>query len=542
MELLRLSLGTFVAAVLLTACGGGSQSVSPTAPVPNTPLAIARIPVVVNGTPTIGTPGTYSLSITAESVDGAVITGTYPTPIILSDSDTSGATHLSVTSVPNSATAVSLTYNGLGGSPLGGFQGATITATEGSVSGQVTLLSNGSVCSTFKNIGGYYPCDLQNAYSLPSMTAGYGQTVAIVDAYDDPNAEADLGVYRSEFGLPPCTTANGCFEKVNQKGVQGSPPPADTTGWSAEESLDLDMVSAICPNCHIILVEANSPSFSDLDTAEDEAATLGATEISNSWAAAEFSGQTALDASFNHPGIMITVAAGDSDYGAVWPATSPYVTAVGGTNLTVASNGRGWNEVVWNNAEQQGTGSGCSAYEPKPAWQTDTGCPNRMEADVAAVADPYTGVAVYDTYLFNGGPNSAGWNVYGGTSVATPIIAGVYALGGNGASLTYGSSSYGNPSALNNVTSGNNELYGGSCSPAYFCTAGVGYNGPTGNGTPLGTGAFGGPALVSAQSAQPVGHRVWRHVLLPAAGTPISRVCPKALPGFARCDAILVNH
>ncbi|MHB8296859.1 MAG: S53 family peptidase [Acidimicrobiales bacterium] len=515
-----------MAVVMLAACGGGSQPATPAA-LPT----IARFLIAVNGTPTIGTPGTYSLSITPVSANGAYIAGTYATPITLSDSDTSGATHLSVTSIPNSATAVSLTYNGLGGSALGGFQGATITATSGSASGQVAFLSSGSTCLTFKNIGGYYPCDLQNAYSLPSMTAGSGQTIAIVDAYDDPNAEADLGVYRSEFGLPACTTANGCFEKVNQNGVQGSYPRKDATGWSVEESLDLDMVSAVCPNCHIILVEAASPSYINLGIAEDAAATLGATEISNSFGGSEFPGETTLDSSFNHPGIMITAAGGDSNYGVAYPAASPYVTAVGGTNLTVASNGRGWNEIVWNTEGLEGTGGGCSSYEPKPAWQTDPVCTNRMDNDVAADADPYTGPAIYDSYIVNY-VTLGGWEVVGGTSAAAPIIAGVYALGGSAASLNYGSYSYSHTSALNDVTSGDNGVCG-----TYFCTAEVGYDGPTGNGTPFGTGAFGGPALVAAQS---VGHHAWRHVLLPAAGTPTARACPAPAAGYAACDAIVV--
>ncbi len=324
---------------------------------------------------------------------------------------------------------------------------------------------------------GYNPADLQSAYKLPSSTAGSGQTVAIVDAYDDPNAESDLGVYRSQFGLPPCTTANGCFKKVDQNG--GTNYPRANGGWAQEISLDLDMVSAVCPNCHIILVEARTNSLTNLGTAVNEAAKLGANAISNSYGGGEFSSETSYDTSYyQHPGIVVTASAGDSGYGVEYPAASQYVTAVGGTTLTKASNTRGWSETVWS-----GTGSGCSAYEPKPSWQTDTGCSHRTVGDVAADADPNTGVSVYDSYKYQG---LSGWLVFGGTSVASPIIASVYALAGNSSSVTYGSYPYSHTSSLFDVTSGSN----GSCGGSYLCTGEVGYDGPTGNGTPDGTGGF----------------------------------------------------
>lgn len=324
---------------------------------------------------------------------------------------------------------------------------------------------------------GYVPSDLQSAYNLPSSTAGGGQTVAIVDAYDDPNAESDLGVYRSQFSLPACTTANGCFRKVNQSG--GTKYPRANGGWAQEISLDLDMVSAICPNCHILLVEASTNSLTNLGTAVNEAANLGANEISNSYGGSESSSDTSYDSSYyNHPGIAITASSGDSGYGAQYPAASQYVTAVGGTSLTRASNTRGWSETAWS-----GAGSGCSAYDPKPSWQTDSGCSKRTIADVSAVADPNTGAAVYDSYSYQG---QSGWLVFGGTSVASPIIASVYALAGNAGSVTYGSHPYSHTSSLNDVTSGSN----GSCGGSYLCTAGTGYDGPTGLGTPNGTGGF----------------------------------------------------
>ncbi|HKN94051.1 MAG TPA: S53 family peptidase [Thermoleophilaceae bacterium] len=332
--------------------------------------------------------------------------------------------------------------------------------------------------------GGYGASDIQSAYALPSSTAGAGQTVAIVDAYDDPTAEADMGTYRSTYGLPACTTANGCFKKVNQSGVQGS-YPSNNQGWGLEISLDLDMVSAACPQCHILLVEASSNANANLYAAEDTAARLGATEISNSYGGAESSSDPNTNAHFNHPGIAITVSSGDSGYGVEYPASSPFVTAVGGTTLGRASNTRGWSETAWS-----GAGSGCSAYEAKQSWQTDTGCAHRTVADVSAVADPNSGVNVYDSncsrlnQLFGNCFN--GWGVVGGTSASSPIIASVYALAGNASSVTYGSYPYSHTSALNDVTSGSN----GNCSPAYLCTAGPGFDGPTGLGTPNGTGAF----------------------------------------------------
>ncbi|MEV0206507.1 putative Ig domain-containing protein [Streptomyces sp. NPDC050788] len=327
---------------------------------------------------------------------------------------------------------------------------------------------------------GLSPANLHSAYNLPS-TGGSGLTVAVVDAYNDPNAEADLATYRSQFGLSACTKANGCFKQVSQTGSTTSLPSNDT-GWAGEEALDIDMVSAVCPNCSIILVEAKSANDSDLGTAENEAVALGAKVVSNSWGGDEASSQTSEDtAYFKHPGVAITVSAGDEDYGAEYPATSQYVTAVGGTALSTSSNSRGWTESVWKTSGSEGTGSGCSAYDPKPSWQTDTGCSRRMESDVSAVADPATGVAVYDTY------GGSGWAVYGGTSASAPIIAGVYALAGTPGSGDYPAKyPYSHTSNLYDVTSGNN----GSCSTSYFCTARTGYDGPTGWGTPNGTTAF----------------------------------------------------
>lgn len=332
---------------------------------------------------------------------------------------------------------------------------------------------------------GYGPADLQSAYALPSSTAGSGQTVAIVDAYDDPTAENDLGVYRSQFGLPACTTANGCFKKVNENG--GSTLPKSNASWSQEISLDLDMVSAVCPNCRILLVEASSASYVDLGTAVNTAASLGANAISNSYGGSESSSETSYDAYYDHPGHAITVSSGDGGYGVEYPASSQYVTAVGGTSLSRASNARGWTETVWSTSSSEGAGSGCSAYESQPSWQSAIGaltavCGKRAVADVSADADPYTGVAVYDSTSYLG---QSGWMVFGGTSVASPVIASVYALAGNAASVNYGSYPYSHTSALYDVTQGSTASCG-----SILCTAAAGWDGPTGNGTPDGSAAF----------------------------------------------------
>jgi subtilase family serine protease len=341
---------------------------------------------------------------------------------------------------------------------------------------QVVVDHSGRPLVTNNVVNGYGAADLTSAYKLPSSTAGSGQTIAIVDAYNDPNAESDLGVYRLTMGLPPCTSASGCFTKVNQSG--GTRYPKTNAGWSLEISLDLDMASAICPNCTILLVEASSNSFANLGAAVDRAASMGANVISNSYGGSEFSGETgsSYDGHFNHPGVAITVSSGDSGYGVEYPAASQYVTAVGGTTLTWSSPTR--TETAWS-----GAGSGCSAYEPKPSWQSKiTTCANRAVADVSAVADPSTGVAVYDTVPYQG---QSGWFKVGGTSVSSPIVAGVYALAGNAGTVYRGSFSYSHTAQLNDVTSGSN----GSCG-SNLCTAGSGWDGPTGNGTPNGSGGF----------------------------------------------------
>ncbi|HEX4519090.1 MAG TPA: hypothetical protein VH063_05865 [Gaiellaceae bacterium] len=322
----------------------------------------------------------------------------------------------------------------------------------------------------------YGPTQLHTAYSLPT-TASTPQTIAIVDAYDDPTIESDLAVYDAQYGLPACTTANGCFKKVNQTG--GSTYPAGNS-WHLEIALDVETAHEICQNCKILLVEATSNGYTDLGAAVNEAVALGANVVSNSYGGGEFSSETSYEASYyNHPGVAITASAGDSGYGVEFPAASRYVTAVGGTTLNLNANGTYKSESVWS-----GTGSGCSAYEPKPSWQTDTGCARRTVVDVSADADPNTGAAVYDSVGTSGG---AAWYQVGGTSLAAPLIGAVYALEGN-ASVNYGSTPYSHAALLHDVTSGTN----GKCAAnaSYLCTAIAGFDGPTGLGTPNGGSAF----------------------------------------------------
>jgi subtilase family serine protease len=335
---------------------------------------------------------------------------------------------------------------------------------------------------------GLTPSAVASAYKLPRR----GGVVAVVDAFDDPRAASDLASYRAHFRLPACTTANGCFRKLNQSGVAGAYPAPDA-GWAVEISLDLDTVSATCPLCKIVLVEARDDSAANLAAAVDTAARQHPNSISNSYGGDETADERGVDSHYHHPGIAITVASGDGGYGVEYPAASPYVTAVGGTTLVRSSGARGWSETAWGTpgglfASPTGTGSGCSTYEPKPSWQRDTGCARRTVTDVAAVADPATGLAVYDSY------REPGWLQLGGTSLSTQLIAAVYAMAPRNTALVGAQLLYAHRSALFDVTSGTN----GQCATgllglgpnSYLCQAQRGYDGPTGLGTPNGIGAF----------------------------------------------------
>ena len=342
--------------------------------------------------------------------------------------------------------------------------------------------SEGRKVKHFSTPSGFGPADLASAYKI-NTALNPGATIAIVDAYGYKNAESDLATYRSQYGLPACTVASGCLKIVNQAGKTSPlpPNPPSDDDWTVETALDLDLASAACPHCKILLVQANDDVSDGLYIANNTAATLGATVISNSWGGPESGQMTAYESYFNHAGIAIFVAAGDDGYddggqGPDYPSTSAFVTAVGGTSLVRATGTRGWAEVAWTSG-----GSSCSQSIHKPTWQTaTTGCKFRAASDVSAVGDPSTGLAVYNKA-------NEGWIVVGGTSAASPFVAGVYALTGH--SMATGALPYTTPEAFFDVTSGTN----GDCG-APLCKAGIGWDGPTGAGTPNGAVLGGAPA------------------------------------------------
>jgi hypothetical protein len=396
--------------------------------------------------------------------------------------------------VPAAASAPALSSVGLCGSPQAGHRACMVRV----AAANGRRLNQPATAAPL----GYSPADIGSAYGISGAAGGAGQTVAVVDAYDNPKAESDLAAYRSQWGLPVCSTANGCFHKMDENGGTSYPAAAGTTGWGAEIDLDIQAVSAACPRCHILLVEGTSSADADFMNSIATAASHGATELSLSWGGCEqASDQSAFDATLTSTGLPITASSGDSGYLSAdnpaqqggfacpgvgspsFPASSPYVTAVGGTSLMRAANTRGWNETAWaySASQQWGGGSGCSTSEAKPAWQKDKGCPNtRMVADVSAVADPNTGLAVYDSY------DNSGWWVLGGTSLSAPLIAGIYALsGGEPAGQHGGQPWYQAVFPLNDITAGTNAPLSTDCAAhPYFCNAGLGYDGPTGVGSP----------------------------------------------------------
>jgi hypothetical protein len=394
---------------------------------------------------------------------------------------------------------------------------------------------------------GYTPSDLWSAYSLGSLATlsaaggpGTGQTVGIVDAYDDPNIESDLGVFDSQYGLPTCTTANGCFTKVNQTG--GTTPPSPNSGWAGEIALDVEAVHSICPDCKILLVEANSSGTTDLATAVNEAVSLGATEVSNSYGAAEAS-DPSFEAAYDHPGVAITASAGDQGYynwtepalgtRANMPAALPSVVAVGGTSLQLNSDGSRASESIWNDntgppylgGSADASGGGCSALFTAPSWQSSesgyatAGCGGmRLVSDISAIADPYTGFDTYNSYDYSG------WATSGGTSLSSPVLAAMFALTGGAQGVadpaqTLYAGLANDPSALYDVTTGGNGFCYGTqpssctashpaasdCNGTTACDAAPGYDGPSGVGTPNGLGAFSPviPRFTIAATASP---------------------------------------
>lgn len=379
-------------------------------------------------------------------------------------------------------------------------------------------------------VSGYVPSDLQSAYGIPSSGGG-GRTVAVVEAWDAEYLANDVNTYRSAFGLPACTAANGCFKKIRQDGSTSFCAVAQTANclpdlhtWSQESTLDVDMVSAMCPSCNILVVEANSNDFSDLAAAENEAASFNPFAISDSYGGT--GDASAYASAYNHPGIMIFASAGDGGYtaGAATPASYNTVVSVGGTTLSTASTTRGWTDNAWSSSE-----AACSSYA-KPAWQTDSGCAGRTVADIAFDADPNTGVAIYisDTYATPSGiPWGPGWVISSGTSIGSPALAAIYALANcvsrtpsflytyiaeftdvtTGASSGCGASC--TPNGYYNIDTAPQDAIrhtassSAACSPAYFCTAVGGYDAPTGVGVPNGLTAFQAPCVKPAAVPTP---------------------------------------
>jgi subtilase family serine protease len=371
-----------------------------------------------------------------------------------------------------------------------------------------------------KGCFGLRPRDLRSAYHLPAR-ARTAQTIAIVAAGDDRTSVRDLGVYDAEFALPECTPKNGCLTKLNGSGRRGPLPPASPQA-AEESSLDLQVAHAVCPNCSLDLVEASSTSLAAFEEAEETAARLpGVTEISNSWGEAEPAQPPRAGAAFDHPGIVVTASAGDTGYdnwgspegerGAPeYPASSPDVIAVGGTTLTTGEHGEWLAEAPWE-AQAGAGGSGCSRYFSAPVWQTSlpnwsaVGCQDRRAvADLAVDADPYTGVAIYDS-----SKNAEGivpqWRRLGGTSVGAPLVAAAFALAGGAYGVAYpGQTLYEQAArrthAVHDITSGSNgecvsmdctvEEEAASCDATAICVAGPGYDGPTGIGSLNGVGAL----------------------------------------------------
>lgn len=348
---------------------------------------------------------------------------------------------------------------------------------------RVKINRGGTPITTVSTPVGYGPTQLRTAYGVNTPSTSL-TTIAIVDAYDHPSIKADLDVYNSTYKLPffpncSSTVTTSCFMKVNQTG--GTKYPKANAGWALEIAMDVEVAHGICPTCKLILVEATSASYTNLAAAVDRARLLGATVISNSYGSNEFATETAYDSTYNYPGIAFLFSSGDNGYGATYPAASRYVTAVGGTSLYLNSDNTRQTESVWT-----GAGSGCSAYESKPAFQKDTGCANRTVADVSAVADPNTGAAVYDSVVLQG---QKGWFQVGGTSLSAPLVAGIYGLAGNVPSSVYANSLPYTAVAgsLYDVASGTNGVCGGN---VYLCSGVVGFDGPSGLGSPIGLGAF----------------------------------------------------
>jgi hypothetical protein len=398
--------------------------------------------------------------------------------------------------------------------------------------------------------GGLTPADLASAYAFSPTATGAGQTVAIVDAYDDPKIEKDLAMFDTNYGLPACTTGNGCFTKVGQTGSSSALPAPDTSGWSVEMALDVETVRSVCQNCKILLVEANSEDNADLAAATDEAVALGAGVVSNSYGSPEGEEEEAkVAAAYDHPGVVIVASSGDAGY-YDWeeveefapaperpdaPAVYPTVVSAGGTSLKLSGRGLRKSETVWNDSGQPSngvfrkakqfaaTGGGCSTLFTAPTWQQQaagwaaSGCgTHRLSSDVSAVADPYTGFDIYSSYKFEALAET-GWITIGGTSLSAPLISALYGLAGGSHGVSYPAQTLyqhlGDAGALFDVTQGGNgycddepsaqcgepeaneQLGKVDCLGTTACDAAPGFDGPSGVGAPIGLSGFGGPGL-----------------------------------------------
>ena len=342
------------------------------------------------------------------------------------------------------------------------------------------LVEESGAVQAFAAPKGFGPPDLQSAYNIdPNNLPAVVPTIAIVDAYGYAALESDLAAYRTQYGLPPCTKANACLTVLNENGattpLPGEPPANDD--WTIETALDVDMASAACPKCKIMVVQATDNAGNGLYNAQNAAAAAGATVISNSWGGPEQGSVATSEPFFNHPAVAIFVAAGDNGYddggaGPDYPGTSTYTIAVGGTHLVKSATARGWSETAWTMG-----GSACSLSVAKPGYQTASPCTFKATTDIAAVGDPASGLAIYNA-------KNGGWITVGGTSASSPFVAAIMAAGGNG-SKTTGQFLAQNAAKLNDVVAGSN----GTCTAdgSLLCTAAVGWDGPTGYGTPNAT-------------------------------------------------------
>jgi subtilase family serine protease len=322
-------------------------------------------------------------------------------------------------------------------------------------------------------VGGFTPAELRGAYGDTSTGKGI---VAIVVAYDDPSALNDFNVFSAQFGLPTesstnqTLSTNKMFQVVYGSGVQ---PATDSTGgWENEACIDFQMAHAMAPGAKIVLVEAADNSFEALFAAVDKAVSIGAKEVSMSWLGNEFVGEASFDVHFGIRDVSFFGASGDAGGVVGYPSASPDVISCGGTSLFLNSDGSYNSERAWN-----GGGGGPSSQEPIPSYQVGlqsydangnhVPITGRATPDIAAVGDFTTGVAIYNS--FSGG----GWFVAGGTSVATPICAGLL----NASETIHRSSAwfwmYDNSGLFRDITTGNNGF-----------AAGVGYDYCTGLGTP----------------------------------------------------------